>query len=43
MSLFLGFPPGSIMDGNGNGLAQSSASTQVETLVTIPTDIKASS
>jgi hypothetical protein len=42
MALSLGFPPGSIMDSSGNGLAQSSTSTQVATLVTIPADVQAS-
>jgi hypothetical protein len=43
MGLSLGFPPGSITDGFGNGLAQSLVSTQVATLVTIPADVQASS
>jgi len=43
MALQLAFPPGSIMDNSGNGLAQSSISIQVATLVTIPADIQRSS
>lgn len=40
MALSLSFTPGSIVDTLGNGLTQSTSTVQVQTLVTVPTDVQ---